>query len=55
MFFDIEARFDLPVWIERLPSEINPAHVLSREVVTFLGSAKRVEVGPLEMWCLVAE
>ena len=42
--FDIEARFDLRVWIERVPSQSNPA-----------GSAKRVEVDPWEMWCLVAE
>ena len=47
--------FDLPSWIERVPSQSNLADVLSREAVTALGSAKRVEVDPWEMWCLVAE
>ena len=32
--FSIEAGFDLPIWIERGPSQSNPADVLSREVVT---------------------
>ena len=48
VIFDIEAGFDLPVWIERVPSQSNPADVLSREVVTALGSVKRVEVDPAE-------
>ncbi len=55
VIFDIEARFDLPVWIERVPSQSNLAGVLSRKVVIVLGSAERVEVVPWEMWCLVAE
>ena len=55
VIFDNEAGFDLRVWIERVPSQSNLADVLSREVVTALGSAKRVEVDPWEMWCLAAE
>ena len=55
VIFDTEARFDLPVWIERVPRQSNPADVFVREIVTALGSAKRVEVDPWEMWCLVAE
>ena len=53
--FDIEAGFDLPVWIERVPSQSNPADVLSREVVTAFGSAEKVEVDPCKMWRLVAK
>ena len=44
VIFDIEAGFDLPVWIAWVPSQSNAADVLSREVVTALGRAKRVEV-----------
>ncbi len=55
VIFDIEAGFDLQIWIARVPSQSNPADVLSREVVTALGSAKGVEVDPWEMLCLVAE
>ncbi len=50
--FSIEAGYELPIWIERVPG--NPANVLSREVVPVLGSARRVEVDPWEMWCLLA-
>ncbi len=53
--FDIGAEFDLPIWIERAPSQSNPADVLSREVFTAVGNAKKVDVDPWEMWCLVAE
>ena len=55
VIFDIEAGFDFPIWIERVHSRSNPADVSSREVVTALGSAKRMEVDPWELWCLVAE
>ena len=47
--FEIEALFSLPVWIERVPSQSNPADILSREVVTSFGSAAKVEVDPWEM------
>ena len=34
LILDIEARFELPVWIERVPRQSNLADILSREVVT---------------------
>ena len=55
VIFSVESDFDLPIWIERVPSQSNPADILSREVVMFLGDAKGVEVDPREMWCLLAE
>ncbi len=55
VIFDIEARFDLPVWIEQVLSQRNPADILLSEVVIVLGSAKRVVFDPWEMRCLVAE
>ena len=54
VIFDIEARFEIPVWIERVPGQRNPADILSREVVIVLGEAKQVEVDPWQMWSLVA-
>ena len=54
VIFDIEARFEIPVWIERVPSQSNPADILSRGVVTVLGDARRAEADPSEMWSLVA-
>ena len=36
VIFDIESRFEVPVWIERVPSQSNPADILS----------KRAEVDP---------
>ena len=53
--FEIEALFSLPVWIERVPSQSNPADILSREVVTSFGSAAKVEVVPWEMWSVSAK
>ena len=53
--FEIESLFNLPVWIARIPSQSNPADILSREVVTNLGSATKVEVDPWEMWNMSAE
>ena len=53
--FEIEPLFSLPVWIERVPSQSNPADILSREVVTKFGSATRVEVDPWEMWNMSGE
>ena len=54
VIFDIEARFEIPVWIKRVPSQSSPCDILSRVVVTVLGDAKQVEVDPWEMWSLVA-
>ena len=48
--FQIEPTFNLPVWIERVPSQSNPADLLSREVVTEFGDAAKIEVDPWEMW-----
>ena len=48
--FQIESTFNLPVWIERVPSQSNPADLLSREVVTKFGDAAKIEVDPWEMW-----
>ena len=53
--FEIESLFSLPVWIERVPSQRNPADILSRDVVTKLGSATKVEADPWEMWNTSAE
>ena len=53
--FEIESLFSLPVWIERVPSQSNPAGILSREVVTIFGNATKVEVDPWEMWNMSAE
>ena len=47
VIFDIEAGFDLPVWITLL--------MFCQEKNTALGSAKTVEVDPWVMWCLVPE
>ena len=54
IMFQVE-EFDLPVWIERVPSQSNPSDVLSREIVTKFGEAEKVEVDPWEMWCLLTE
>ena len=51
VIFQTEETFNLPVWIERVPSQSNLSDVLSRET----GEAERVEVDPWEMWCLLAE
>ena len=40
----MEDEFDLPVCIERVPSQSNPAVVLSREIVMKFGEAEKVEV-----------
>ena len=48
--FQIESTFNLPVWIERVPSQSNPADLLSREVITEFGDAAKIEVDPWEMW-----
>ena len=57
IIFQVEEESDLPVWIESVPSQSNPADVLSRarEIVTKFGEAEKVEVDPWEMWCLLAD
>ena len=46
VIFRVGESFDVPVWIERVPSQSNPADRLSREVVTEFGKAERVEGDP---------
>ncbi len=53
--FQVEEEFDLPVWIERVPSQSNPSGFLSREIVTKFGEAEKVKVDPWEMWSLLIE
>ena len=33
IIFQVEGDFDIPVWIERVPSQSNPSDILSRETV----------------------
>ena len=55
VIFDIESRIEILVWIERVPSQSNPADIRSMELVIVLGDAKRAEVDPWETWGLVAK
>ena len=50
VIFKVEEDFDIPLWIERVPSQSNPSDVLSREVVTVFAGAERVRVNPREIW-----
>ena len=50
VIFKVEEDFDIPLWIERVPSQSNPSDVLSREVVTVFEGAERVRVNPREIW-----
>ena len=54
VIFQVESDFDVPVWIERVPSQSNPSDTLSRETVEF-GGAEKAEVDPWEMWSLLTE
>ena len=53
--FQVESDFDVPVWIERVPSQSNPSDILSREVVTEFRGAERTEGDPAEMWSSLTE
>ncbi len=55
IIIQVEEEFDLPVWIERLPSQSNPSHILSRETVTKFEEAEKVQVDPWEMWSFLTE
>ena len=55
LIFQVEIDFDVPVWIERLPSQSNPSDILSREKVVAFKGAKKTEVDPKEMWSLLTE
>ena len=47
VIFKVEEEFDIPLWIERVPSQSNPSDVLSREVVSNFEGAERVRVNPV--------
>ena len=53
--FQVESDFDVPVWIERVPSQSNPSDILSRETVAEFEGAEKAEVDPWEMWSLLTE
>ena len=55
LIFQVEIDFDVPVWIERVPSQSNPSDILSRETVAEFKGAKKTEVDPMEMWSLLTE
>eukprot|EP00434_Breviolum_minutum_P040836 symbB.v1.2.036306.t1/scaffold5096.1/size31004/2 len=50
VIFEVEEGFDIPLWIERVPSQSNPSDVLSREVVSVFEGAERVRVNVREIW-----
>ena len=42
VIFQVESDFDVPVWIERVPSQSNPSDILSGETVAeFEGAGKQ--------------
>ena len=53
--FQVESDFEVPIWIERVPSQSNPSDILSRETVVEFRGAERIEVGPWEMWSLLTK
>ena len=55
IIFQVEEELDVPVWIERVPSQSNPSDILSRETVEKFGKAEKVQVDPWEMWSLLIE
>ena len=50
VIFEVEEGFDIPLWIERVPTQSNPSDVLSREVVSVFEGAERVRVNSREIW-----
>ena len=51
IIFQVE-EFDIPVWIERVPSQSNASDILSRVTVMKLEGAEKAEVDLWEMWSL---
>ncbi len=47
IIFQVEGDFDIPVWIERVPSQSNPSDILSRETVMEPKELKRSRCGPV--------
>ena len=52
--FQVEAKCLCQVWLERVPSQSNPADVMSREVVTAWMSADRFRLDCKSLWREVA-
>ena len=50
VIFEVEEGFDIPLWIERVPTQSSPSDVLSREVVSVFEGAERVRVNSREIW-----
>ena len=46
IIFQVEGDFDIPVWIERVPSQSSPSDILSRETVAEFEGADKAEVDP---------
>ena len=55
IIFQVKRDFDVPVWIERVPSQSNPSDILPRETVVEFEGAEKAEVDPREMWSLLTE
>ena len=55
IIFQVESGFDVPVWIERVPSQSNPADILSMETVVEFEGAEKAEVDAGEMWSLLTK
>ena len=55
LIFQVESDFDVPVWIERVPSQSNPSDILSRETAAEFKGANKTEADPREMWSLLTE
>ena len=55
VIFKVEEEFDVPLWIERVPSQSNASDVLSRETVSEFEGAERVRVSPWEIWKSLAK
>ena len=46
VIFQVESDLDVPVWIERVPSQSNPSDILSGETVAEFGGAEKADVDP---------
>ncbi len=46
LIFQVEEEFDIPVWIEMVPSQSNPSDILSRETVMMFEEAEKAKVDP---------
>ena len=55
IIFQFESEFDVPVWIERVASQSNPADILSREAVVEFERAEKAEVEAGKMWSLLTK